>query len=102
MTHRGNGLRVAIMTDEIGWHTRQLQRALRERGGVGRCIDLADCDIDTSVRSDALCQLAAIALKQPNRKLNWDPVAEQFTNDDAANALMKARAFRGDWKLPAV
>lgn len=37
-------LRVAIMTDEIGWHTRQLQRALRERGGVGRCIDLADCD----------------------------------------------------------
>ena len=41
------GLRVAIMTAEIGWHTRQLQRALRERGGVGRCIDLADCDIDT-------------------------------------------------------
>lgn len=39
------GLRVAIMTDEIGWHTRQLQRALRERGGVGRCIDLADCSI---------------------------------------------------------
>ncbi|MEY8875049.1 MAG: RimK family alpha-L-glutamate ligase, partial [Leptothrix sp. (in: b-proteobacteria)] len=41
-------LRVAILTDEIGWHTRQLQRALRERGGVGRCIDLADCDIDTA------------------------------------------------------
>ncbi|MDP4302736.1 ATP-grasp domain-containing protein [Leptothrix discophora] len=41
-------LRVAIMTDEIGWHTRQLQKALRARGGVGRCIDLADCEIDTS------------------------------------------------------
>ena len=39
--------RVAILTDEIGWHTRQLQSALRRRGAVGRCIDLADCRIDT-------------------------------------------------------
>ena len=36
------------MTDEVGWHTRQLQAALRERGAVGRCIDLADCRIDTA------------------------------------------------------
>jgi RimK family alpha-L-glutamate ligase len=41
------GLRVAILTDETGWHTRQLQTALRARGAVGRCIDLADCRIDT-------------------------------------------------------
>jgi tetrahydromethanopterin:alpha-L-glutamate ligase len=40
--------RVAIMTDEVGWHTRQLQAALRERGALGRCVDLADCRIDTS------------------------------------------------------
>ncbi len=41
-------LRVAILTDETGWHTRQLQAALRERGAVGRCIDLAECRIDTT------------------------------------------------------
>ena len=41
------GARVAIMADEVGWHTRQLQQALRERGASGRCIDLADCRIDT-------------------------------------------------------
>jgi tetrahydromethanopterin:alpha-L-glutamate ligase len=41
-------VRVAIATDEIGWHTRQLQAALRARGAVGRCIDLADCRIDTT------------------------------------------------------
>ena len=41
-------LGVVIMTDEIGWHTRQLQAALRARGCVGRCIDLADCHIDTT------------------------------------------------------
>jgi len=44
----GEGLHVAIMTDEVGWHTRQLQAALRARGATGRCIDLADCHIDTS------------------------------------------------------
>jgi tetrahydromethanopterin:alpha-L-glutamate ligase len=41
-------LRVAIMADETGWHTRQLQAALRARGATGRCVDLADCDIDTA------------------------------------------------------
>ena len=41
------GLRVAIMADETGWHTRQLQAALRARGAVGRCVDLADCHVDT-------------------------------------------------------
>ncbi len=42
------GLTVALMTDEVGWHTRQLQAALRARGCVGRCVDLADCRIDTT------------------------------------------------------
>jgi tetrahydromethanopterin:alpha-L-glutamate ligase len=42
-------IRVAVMADEVGWHTRQLQAALRERGAVGRCIDLADCRIDTAL-----------------------------------------------------
>ena len=41
-------MRVAIMTDEVGWHTRQLQAALRARGAVGRCVDLADCRVDTT------------------------------------------------------
>ncbi len=40
--------RIAIATDEMGWHTRQLQAALRQRGAVGRCMDLADCRIDTA------------------------------------------------------
>lgn len=41
-------MRIAIFTDETGWHTRQLQTALRRRGAVGRCVDLADCHIDTA------------------------------------------------------
>ncbi len=41
-------MKVALFTDETGWHTRQLQAALRARGAEGRCIDLADCRIDTT------------------------------------------------------
>jgi RimK family alpha-L-glutamate ligase len=40
-------MKVAIFTDETGWHTRQLQAALRQRGASGRCVDLQHCGIDT-------------------------------------------------------
>jgi predicted dehydrogenase len=59
----------------------------------------AICDIETAVRSDTLCQIALIAIKQ-GRKLQWDPKAERFVNDDAANTMLQPRPFRGGWKLP--
>jgi hypothetical protein len=61
----------------------------------------AICDIDTAVRSDTLCQLALIAVKQ-GRKLQWDPQAERFIGDDASHAMLQPRTFRGEWKLPGV
>jgi tetrahydromethanopterin:alpha-L-glutamate ligase len=42
------GLRVAIMTDETGWHTSRLKKAFRARGVDARCADLAECRIDTT------------------------------------------------------
>ena len=45
MTPRGPW--VVILTDEVGWHTRRLQAALRSRGAQGRCVDLARCDFDS-------------------------------------------------------
>ena len=45
---RGDGLRVAIFSDEAGWHVRRLQAALRARGALGRSVDLADCRVDTT------------------------------------------------------
>jgi hypothetical protein len=41
--------------------------------------------------------LAGIALKT-RRKLNWDPNAEQFIDDDAANRYL-SRAYRSPWHL---
>jgi len=43
-------LSVAIMTDETGWHTSRLKKAFRARGVEARCVDLAECRIDTSWR----------------------------------------------------
>lgn len=61
----------------------------------------AICDIGPAVRGDTLCQLALIAVKQ-GRKLRWDPDVERFVDDPGTNALLEARAFRGNWKLPTV
>jgi len=47
-------LRVAIMTDAVGWHTRRLQAALRRRGAAGRCVDLADCRFDSGAAAHGL------------------------------------------------
>jgi tetrahydromethanopterin:alpha-L-glutamate ligase len=47
-------LRVAILTDAVGWHTRRLQAALRARGAQGRCVDLADCRFDSGAAPHGL------------------------------------------------
>lgn len=47
-TPAATGLRIAIMTDETGWHTGRLKKAFRARGVEARCVDLADCRIDTT------------------------------------------------------
>ncbi len=75
-------------------HTRNFVDAIKNR-------QRAICDIETSVRSDMLCQLTSMALKT-GRKLAWDPVKETFGNDAGAEKLLEARSFRGDWKLPEV
>ena len=46
--------RVAIFTDETGWHTRRLHQALARRGLAGRCVDLADCRFESASRPGGL------------------------------------------------
>jgi len=53
------------------------------------------CDAEIGHRTCSLGQIAHIAI-QRGHKLQWDPKAERFTNDDAANALLE-RPIRGDW-----
>ncbi len=48
-------------------------------------------------RSATICHLANIAMEL-ERKLQWDPVAEQFVDDDQANRLCR-RAMREAWTI---
>ena len=73
-------------------HTRNFVDAVKTGGR-------AICDIETSVRSDMLPQLTAIALKV-GRKVKWDPEKEAIIGDDEAAGHLAHRPFRGDWALP--
>jgi predicted dehydrogenase len=54
-------------------------------------------DAEVGHRTTSLCQLGHIAI-QVGHKLQWDPQAERFTNDDAANRLL-GRPMRSPWSL---
>ncbi|MEP0844465.1 MAG: Gfo/Idh/MocA family oxidoreductase [Phycisphaerae bacterium] len=54
--------------------------------------------VDVGHRVSTVCHLANIAI-QTGRKLKWDPVKEEFINDEAANALRKLRPMRKPWTL---
>ncbi|MDZ5458245.1 ATP-grasp domain-containing protein [Azohydromonas lata] len=56
MAHGGlQSLRVAVMSDESGWHVRRLRRALLARGAaLVRCLDLAQCGVATGASRHGL------------------------------------------------
>lgn len=54
-------------------------------------------DVETGHRSATICHLGNIAMLT-KRRLNWDPAAEKFVGDDAANR-MTGRPARAPWKI---
>ena len=55
--------------------------------------------VEVGHRSASVCHLGDIAVRLGKHKvLQWDPVAERFTNDDEANAMLTA-PLRGPWQL---
>jgi len=48
-------------------------------------------------RTNSLCQLGLISIDL-GRKLRWDPAAERFPDDEAANRLL-SRSYRAPWGL---
>ncbi len=53
--------------------------------------------IGAAVRTEAICQQADVAMRL-RRKLRWDPNAERFLDDEAANRLL-SRPKRSPWNL---
>jgi predicted dehydrogenase len=59
-----------------------------------------NADIEIGHRSISVCHLVNIT-RELNRKLNWDPAAEKFIDDDEANKLLD-RPRRAGFELPEV
>ena len=55
------------------------------------------CPVDIAVSTDAVCHQADIAIRL-GRKLSWDPVKEQFINDEEANKMLTG-TMRSPWRL---
>ena len=55
-------------------------------------------DVEIGHRSTTICHLVNIC-REVGRKLKWDPVAERFTGDEEANALL-SRPRRKGYELP--
>lgn len=54
--------------------------------------------IDVAHRSTSVCLLGGICLELGGAPLQWDPSAERFINNDAANALLDYE-HRAPWKI---
>jgi len=57
----------------------------------------ANANADRAAQSHIVCHCAYIAW-QLGRTLKWDPVKEEFVNDDEANR-MRSRALRDPWRI---
>jgi predicted dehydrogenase len=58
------------------------------------------CDAEIGHRSASVCHLGVIAM-QLERKLEWDPVKEEFAGDEEANGHV-ARELREPWSYEAI
>ena len=72
-------------------HARNFIEAVMTRGKT-------ICPIEESVTADNLCHLSDIATRL-ERKLKWDPKAEQFVNDKEANKRLEPRPARKPYRI---
>jgi myo-inositol 2-dehydrogenase / D-chiro-inositol 1-dehydrogenase len=56
-------------------------------------------DAEVGHRTTSVCHLAHISIMLGGQALRWDPDAEQFINNDAANRLIHRTALRPPWTL---
>jgi predicted dehydrogenase len=79
-----------ILTSEIGADGVHLYRSSNHHENWLECIRTRQqpiAPVEVAHRSCSACLLHHMAMKV-DRHLHWDPVAERFTNDDAANAML--------------
>jgi hypothetical protein len=85
----------AILSEELPESAPRVYASSDHMGNFIECVKSRQDPICTAAighRSASLCHLGVIAIRL-GRRLDWDPVKEQFVNDDEANGYV-ARPMR--------
>jgi hypothetical protein len=90
----------SLLTEYIGPNERHMGRSPGHHRNFLDCVKtrqtpLASAEIGH--RTGTICHLLNIAMLT-DRKLKWDPLAEQITNDVAANRMLR-RTMRSPWNF---
>jgi predicted dehydrogenase len=91
---------VRILDFKLGPNHVHLNRYRNHRDDWLHCIKTRQrpiADVEIGHRTATVCHLGLITYRL-NRPLAWDPVSEQFVNDDDANRL-RSRALRTPWRV---
>jgi predicted dehydrogenase len=81
----------AVKLPRSAYHAQNFLEAVRSRRPT-------IAHIEDAFQSDVLCHLSNIAART-GRRLTWNPRAERFVNDGAADRLLACREMRKPWKL---
>jgi predicted dehydrogenase len=76
-----------ILKDKLPEDAKRVYRSENHMGNFIDCVKSRKtpiCPAEIGHRSASLCHLGVIAIRL-GRKLNWDPIKEQFVGDDKAN-----------------
>jgi len=90
----------AILKEVIGANEIHLGRSRGHHADFIECVKTRNdpkAPVEVGHGSGTMCHIANIALRL-GRKLQWDPVAETFVNDDEANRLLAPR-MRAPWQV---
>ena len=90
----------SLLTEPIGPNELHLPVSNNHKRNFLDCVRSRQqtiCPIETAVRTDTVCHLDDIAIRL-GRKLKWDPIKEEFLNDDQANRML-TRPLRTPWHL---
>lgn len=90
----------SIVEEKIGHNETRLYKSRNHQEDWLECIRTRRrpiCDVEVGHRSVSVCHLGNIAY-WINRPLKWDPVAEEFVGDEAANRMLQ-RTMRSPWRL---
>ncbi len=80
----------SLLTEELPANAKRVYNSSNHMGNFLDCVksrEVPICPVSVGHRSASLCHLGVTAIRL-GRKLNWDPVKEQFVDDDEAQSYV--------------